>query len=384
VAPGEYWVRIQDFSSCSEDFKANAGLFTNPAFFDNLSYGDLSTSNACDSEANGSINVSGVTGGDPNYVYALYNNLGAELMSEVSASTSFTFNDLVPGSYTVVVTDQTNCNKDLSIPATVGNYSVTIDHHRVIKSEPTCNGGTNGTINLVSAVSGPSGATYEYQFDEVNTPGIERPFGSSPNFSGAFAGNWTVTVRTTGSYCGSPLTASESCTISEPAPIVVEIIPVAGGFNSNVKSGGTAPYVYNWMKDNVVFSFSTSITAGLAPGETIQLNVTDANLCVGTAYYTQPALSAAGRPALTAYPNPNFGGEITLEYNQDFQFDEEFVIEAVDLTGRPLGVLQNFVLQRSNEIVVDLSDLDLPDASYFLTVRSQYEVYQTIKVLRKE
>ena len=157
------------------------------------------------------------------------------------------------------------------------------------KNNPTCFGGSNGTIDILI-----SGGVTPYRFDWTTIDGtIPSGQENQQNLSGLKTGTYTVTI-TDDNECIS----TESFTINEPnvlAASAVENSPVVCNGENNgsatvTVTGGNAPYSYAW--DN---SASTSATANDLVAGLHTITITDNKGCQTTATVTinQPDVLAA-------------------------------------------------------------------------------------------
>ena len=206
------------------------------------------TNITCNGAANGSISTS-VSGGSTPYSFNWGNSI-----------TTQNRNNLASGNYTVTVTDNGGCSASASATITQPTQlSVSASGSNI-----TCNGGTNGAVNLT--VAGGS-SPYVYNWSNAAT---------SQNLNTITAGTYTVTVNDNHN-CSTTATAI----ITQPAAITitptVTNLPCTGGANTgavNVTvSGGTPAYTYAWSN-----AATTQNITGLNAG-TFTLTVTDTVSC---------------------------------------------------------------------------------------------------------
>lgn len=175
--------------------------------------------------------------------------------------------NLIPGMYCVTVTDANGCSGNVCI-----NVANTPGVISTITSTPvTCNGLCNGTAS-VTASSGS--APYAYLWSNGQT---------TPAITGLCPGIYTCTV-TDASGC----TATSSATITEPAIIVIDVIPavtICIGQSTTLNASATGGhasggYTFNWMTP-----------AFTGPSNTVSPTVTTT--------YTVTATDTAGCMSLT-------------------------------------------------------------------------------------
>jgi gliding motility-associated-like protein len=201
----------------------------------------------------GSATVS-VSTGTPPYTYNWSNG-----------GTTQTTNGLSAGTYTVTVTDATNCQ---------GTATVTITEPAILNasilssSDALCNGAPSGTAEATAA-GGTS--PYSYLWSNGGTSSLQSTF---------TAGNYTLVVTDT-----NGCTDSANVTIAEPPAIVLSAqataascVGEAQGSASVTASGGTAPYTYSWNSNPV----QTTATATNLAGGNYNVTVTDNNGCTAT------------------------------------------------------------------------------------------------------
>ena len=166
--------------------------------------------------------------------------------------------DLPANDYTIVITDDNGCFITVMPTVTADLDVLVIDTDASTIIEPTCNGNSNGSIDV--SVSGGC-PPYTFAWDTGNGTGLS-------------AGDYTVVVTDTNSE-----TAEAIFTIGEPEAIVLQatITDANNGANGSIlitPSGGTEPYTYVWSP-NVS---SSNIAMDLAQGF-YDVTVTDTNGC---------------------------------------------------------------------------------------------------------
>ncbi len=240
-----------------------------------------------------SLNVNGGAGG---YTYLWSPN----------GSTDEDPTGLSPGTYSVVVTDMNDCTVEYTIdvetPTGLGLQATSL--------ETTCNGGTNGSIDLT--INGGTDP-FEYIWDNGET---------TEDISDLAAGTYCVTV-TDDTDCTIVLCE----TVAEPTPISIDgnstLTSCNGGADGTIATsvtGGTGPYTYLWTPGNSTDPNPT----GLAANDYI-FEVTDVNGCIETYAITvgEPTVlesSAVGVDVSCAGGNDGFvditamGGTVPYTY----------------------------------------------------------------------
>lgn len=200
----------------------------------------------CFGQNDGSINAA-VTSGTAPYSYNWSNG-----------SSTQNIDQLQPGVYTLVVTDDNGCsasaNETVSEPVqlTLGAAS----------SDVSCFGGNDGGINITV-----NGGTSPYSYNWSNGT-------SNEDLVGVSIGNYNVVV-TDNNGCQ----INYSATLSEPSEILISSqvfdasCSAPNGAVQVVVTGGVSPYQYNWSNGATTAGIS-NVTAG-----DYTLTVTDANGC---------------------------------------------------------------------------------------------------------
>jgi hypothetical protein len=281
---GTYCVTVTDANSCAT---STCVTITQPTEILNTF---TVTNLLCNDVNTGAIDLS-VTGGVSPYTYD-WSNDGDDITDNDPQDLS----GLAAGTYTVTVTDFTGCTKVTSITLTQPNpILITV----VSKSDVTCNGGNDGSVDV--SVSGGSGLNYAYNWSDNS---------QSQDLSGVPAGTYCLTV-TDGNNC----TKSVCVTILEPTALQLTLVPTNvtcndgnnGAVNLTV-TGGTPGYTYAWSNNQTAQDLS-----GLTAGEYC-VTVTDANDCTATSCVTitEPTAIIANATATDVACNGGNNGTVTL------------------------------------------------------------------------
>lgn len=239
-----------------------------------------------------------VLGGSGNYTYS---------WSPGNYTTAAVAN-LASGMYTVNFYDApNNCRGVSSVSIQAINYSTSVQGQ-----SPLCPGQSNGSCSL--NIVGGSGL-YSYTWQPANTSG--------PVLNNISAGNYTVIFQDNTYSCSG----SKTISVLNPAPVVLSVAApssdVCVGATASVycqASGGTGPYLYNWINGgsattqtfsenqsgNYVYTVvaidanncSASNTVSLQYFNTPTLSVSSSSVCSGSGY----TLVASGAAAYTWQP----------------------------------------------------------------------------------
>ena len=280
LVAGTYTVTVTDNIGCTA---TNSFVIAQPATA--VSGTTVITNISCNGGSNGSINLTPAGGASP-YTF----NWGGGITTEDRTG-------LAAGTYTVIITDANGCTA--TVNATVTQPATAVSGTTVV-TNVSCNGGSNGTINLT-----PAGGASPYTFNWGG--GI-----TTEDRTGLAAGTYTVII-TDANGC----TATVNATVTQPATAVsgttvVTNISCNGGSNGSINltpSGGASPYTFNWGG-----GITTEDRTGLAAG-TYTVIITDANGCTATvnATVTQPATAVSGTTVVTNIScNGGSNGSINL------------------------------------------------------------------------
>ncbi|NVJ45850.1 MAG: SprB repeat-containing protein, partial [Cytophagia bacterium] len=215
LSAGSYTVTVTDNNGCSyvESF-----TITDPPV---LTLSGVATDIDCNGAANGSIDIN-VGGGEAPYTFAWSNG---ETTEDVSG--------LIPGTYSVNVSDARGCSTSTSFVVTQPTalaFSYTSDN-------VLCFGESNGAIDITIS-GGTAPYTYSWSNGEI-----------TEDINSLSAGDYTVIVTDL-----NGCTINETITVTEPVAALstattVNDITCFGGSDGNIllnPSGGTAPYTYAW------------------------------------------------------------------------------------------------------------------------------------------
>jgi gliding motility-associated-like protein len=237
LAAGSYSLTVTDTRGCTAIASVN---ITQPT---ELLLSTTQTNPLCFGAATGAIDLT-VTGGTLPYSYAWSNGATTQDVS-----------GLVPNTYSVTVTDGNGCVKNTSVIIT----SPTQVTFTSVKTDVSCNGGSDGSITVTAAGGTPG---YQYSRDNGST------FQASPSFSGLTAGSYNVRVRD----ANGCLSAATVVNVTQPAaPVSFTFGSVGvlcfGDANGSITvnaTGGTPPYQYS--RDNGTSFQAGNVFSGLAAG----------------------------------------------------------------------------------------------------------------------
>lgn len=254
IPAGNYTVTVTDANGCTDTASA---AVTQPTQLVLASNTQPSTCNL----PNGSATVN-ANGGTGPYTYSWTSN---------PVQTTSNATGLLPGNYTVFVTDVNGCT-DTSIVAVQSTNAPA--SQVTAQTNVTCHAGTDGSATIT--VNGGIGP-YTYSW-------TSNPAQTTTNATGLTAGTYTFYVTDANGCIDTSIVI-----ITEPTQLVPAINPgnaqICIGQNINLQSatvGGTPVYAYVWS------SGQTTSGASVSPTSTTSytLTVTDANGCTATATCT--------------------------------------------------------------------------------------------------
>lgn len=284
LCAGTYSVEITDNNGCQQTFTTT---LSQPAPINpNITF----TNVTCNAFCNGTASTA-PTGGNPpfNYTYSWSPN----------GETTQNITNLCPGTYTVIVTDDSLCTGTASVTITEPNPLIITPS----SSNVSCFGACDGT----ASISPVSGGTQPYSY--VWTPNIS----SGPSASGLCPGVYTVVVN-------DALGCTDSATfnITEPGPVDANLsftnvlcFGACDGTATSNPLGGTAPFTYLWSTGS-----SSNSIGGLCPGQ-YYVTVTDNNNCsdTDTINITEPPLLTISVSTTNVICNGQCNGTAVLTIN---------------------------------------------------------------------
>lgn len=226
----------------------------------------VSNQNSTCSSTNGLIQIS-VVGGSTPYTYTLISPSGAQTNINTS-QTTYVFNGLSTGTYTVAVSDSTGCSY-------MQEVTIIAENKFTISTEVTstsCNQ-NNGLITIYSTTGGTMPLDYSvdglYSVLDTNL--------SAVTFNNLTAGPHTVTVTDSD---GCVQTQTVSIPFSQRLDFSLYSTSCGSGSNGQITafiSSGEPPFNFNWS-DNIPNEPQQIQVTGLTAG-TYSLTVVDSNGC---------------------------------------------------------------------------------------------------------
>ncbi|MCB9197311.1 MAG: gliding motility-associated C-terminal domain-containing protein [Flavobacteriales bacterium] len=247
---GNYTVVVTDANGCNESV---TGFIDEP---DDIVLSSF-TQNAHCNLPDGNASVSIISGGVGPFNYSWTN----------SSSTNALAPSLIPGSYTVTVTDNDGCTADITM--SVGNTpagTATVTN----QVDPTCFGSCNGVAAVSMSGTGVGPFTYSWNNSTAQTT----------VFATGLCGGAVYTVTVT-DVNGCVSTANVS--LNDPPALQLSLTSsdaicydeCTGAISSNV-TGGTPPYNYQWNDPSQQVTSAAVNLCALTP---YNLTVTDDHNC---------------------------------------------------------------------------------------------------------
>ncbi len=262
IQGGTYTITVKDANNCT----ASASVGVSNAGGPSLSV--ISNTNAsCNNGSDGSIVLQG-TGGSGVLQYSINGGLNYQ------ASGSFL--NLPAGTYGTMVKDANGCTQsEIIILSQPPSMSLTASTSKV-----SCYGGSDGQINVTSAIGGTGSFSYS-----ING----TVYQSGTNFAGLTAGTYTVYAKDIAGCIGTT-----QAVVFQPVTLSVSLATTpAGCFGSYdgsiviTASGGTGSYSYSIAGSD----YQNMGSFFEVPAGNYTIHVTDENHCVASASttVTQPA-----------------------------------------------------------------------------------------------
>ncbi|HLP51180.1 MAG TPA: gliding motility-associated C-terminal domain-containing protein [Chitinophagales bacterium] len=249
LVAGTYNVAITDSKGCTTSVGATLSQPL-PLFINIASYQDL----LCYNDSSGAIDIT-VNGGVPPYSFAWSN-----------AATTEDIYNILPGTYSVTVTDANGCNETISQTVSEPTQlTSTISATQVL-----CAGAASGNVDL--EVNGGT-TPYNYVWNNGAT---------GQDLTGVSGGTYTVVI-----YDANGCSIVNSTVVTEPAAIAITVaktdVLCSGGATGAIDitvTGGQSPYDYTWSNSAITQDL-TGLTAGV-----YAVTVKDANNCTATVSVT--------------------------------------------------------------------------------------------------
>ncbi|WP_421808389.1 T9SS type B sorting domain-containing protein [Flagellimonas sp.] len=270
LTDGDYVIRIRDTNACEDTTPITVDPFEILAFD--------ATPTACYSGNNdGSIQVD-VTAGNGNYQFSL--NGGAWITPSPSTATTYTFNNLVAGTYTVDVRDQYGC----SLQDTV-TINPALTASAFPNNDLTCLADATVTVN---ANGGSGSYTYEWSNDggtNYNSTGF-----TGNVFNTNVDGTYMFRITDTSTPACSVVTNSIVITPAVP-PVISSVTPTdilcngesTGSLDITIDTSvGVPPYTINVVETISGTVYGTQ-TTGL-PAGSYEVTITDDKGCVSAPF----------------------------------------------------------------------------------------------------
>ncbi len=274
---GFYEVVVTSPTGCQQSASATT---SQPVPIRTVGSSSFQTDASCSGANDGAINLA-VTGGNVNttnvYTFTWDNGIPS------STGTSTSIPNLLPGTYSVTITDDNNCASDTSF--VVGAVKELVINSGI--TDVACFGESNGEIFISGATIGaPEDLPYTFAWNTSPTPPVNTPREST--ISDLPAGTYIVTM-TDASAAGCEVI--DTFEVNEPDTLVVEELAKTdetctvgndGSITLGV-TGGNFPYTYTWSHDSLLMD---SIALGLS-SDTLpySVTVTDVRGCVDSLEY---------------------------------------------------------------------------------------------------
>lgn len=302
LQPGGYTIRVTDACGKSATITATiTQVATNPT----ITVTQQNIQASCPGSATGAVTYF-ATGTTPPYTFSLVNSspvtagpVTGIIRDPVAASYYTTFNNLLPGIYTLEVTD--GCGKIRRVIFTLAASTAPIAN---TVASPSCATSPTGTLTVTAtAALGLSGAGSPgtYQYSLIAPSPVTRAFQNGSVFENLWPGTYTIAVR---DACGNIGTASVAVPAAV-APTFGTAFTTASCPNGSTgtieaqinTAGGGSPYMFELIAPSPAIRAPQSSNAfdNLPPGA-YTIRMTDA---CGTAITGAINVGAAVAPTFT-------------------------------------------------------------------------------------
>jgi uncharacterized protein (DUF2141 family) len=275
LTSGTYSVTVTDNTGCS--YGSGTTVFTVP----HIGFASVTSISPSCFLADGSVTVT-VTGGTAPFYFS-----GTNGESVVTFSTSYTFNNLNSGYFSVSVTDAGLCNAYVSTSVlTPGGFSLI----SVTTTQSIC-GNNTGSISIVLL-----GGTPDYIYSITGSSGtVISTTSSSPNyiFNNLPADIYSLEISDNGPcvyYDVITITTEDSFTLTTSITGAT-CNEINGEVEVTITSGGTAPYLYQLNGQSVTTTDLSYLFTNLNSGNYV-VSVTDATGCTQNENIVIPDLSS--------------------------------------------------------------------------------------------
>jgi hypothetical protein len=250
VPSGTYTITVKDVNGCTATQSATVNSPVSASY--------SSTVASCATVSDGSITVTGATGGTGSYTYSLDG-------SNYQSSNVFTGKG--SGSYTIYVKDGNGCVYTIS-NATIGQQP-SVTGAITQTSFINCFGQSTASFNVVA--SGGTSPYGSYSWSNGS---------SGTSVSNVGAGTYTVTITDSKGCQGT-----QSITVTQPSQLNGTLSPsIYNGYNISCKggnngtvsvtpTGGTSPYSYAWNTGAITPNINT------LPAGNYSVTITDSKSC---------------------------------------------------------------------------------------------------------
>ncbi|NVK28166.1 MAG: gliding motility-associated C-terminal domain-containing protein [Flavobacteriia bacterium] len=266
IGAGTYTYYVTDANGCSDSIVVNLTQPSSPIAVAIQNQNEI----LCFGDSIGSLDIL-ITGGTPPYT-VLWDD----------GNTDSLRNNLVAGTYSVVVTDANGCSDSLT--TVLSQPAQPVGGLTLLESPVSCFGGADG-VGVVVATGGRSPYTFLWSNGETNDTAVGLSAGSHTVIITDSVG-CTDTLALVMTQPDSALTLN----INMDAP--VSCFGGNDGEASVAVSGGTLPYSYLWNTGDTTNSI-------VGPAGTYSVVVTDANGCLDSASITITQPTAALVVAIT-------------------------------------------------------------------------------------